>query len=314
MSVIVTEDFLADFGALESFQGEFESVKNHDGAVYPAVCQEIPREVKLELYRAIVNTVGFDITPRCTLLRRFEEGSVEPYQAHTDLNMGQFTCIVYKQGIGGTSFVKHKETGMLTNDEQFADEWDRDKNKYEAWEVYYFEQLKPNKSVIYNASLMHRGEPVAGHGVGDEARELLICFFDMSDLQRSQDPDEIMQVLTHPAIWEAIGGAEEGGFELTMSEDYHYLHADGAIFILHPEGDDWMLHVNIIPEARGKAYELTQEAFRYAFEYLGANKLVAEVPVEYESVYHFGLKNGMRQESLIDGVHYMGLEYEKWAS
>jgi hypothetical protein len=315
MSVLVTDNFLGNFDALQAYHGDFEVKENHDGAVYPAVCMEVPREIRQELYRAITNRVGFDITPKYTFLRRFEEGSVEPYQAHTDLNMGRFTCIVYKQGIGGTSFVKHKETGMFANDSEAFDfdVWDRDKNEYDAWDVYYFEQLVPNKSVVYDASLMHRGEPVYGHGVGEEARELLICFFDVSILQRTRDTREILEVLQHPSIWDAIGGNEvDGDWVPDMSDDWHYLHADGAIFILHPEGDDWMIHANVIPEARERAFEMGQEALRYAFEYLGADKVVAEIPEKYDNVYKFSLKSGMEEVDFIDGEHKLALRYDQW--
>jgi hypothetical protein len=276
---------------------------------------DVPREIKRELYRAIVDRVGFDITPKYTFIRRFEEGSEEPYQSHTDKNMADFTCIVYKQGIGGTSFVRHKETGMTTNDcgSFDYDIWDRDKNEYDAWEVYRFERLVPNKSVVYDGTLMHRGEPVNGHGVGEDARELLICFFDVSLLQRTHSLPEVMEVLQHPAIWDDIGGNEVEDWIPDMSDDWHYLHADGAIFILHPEGDDWMIHANVIPEAREHAFELGQEALRYAFEYLGADRVVAEIPERYDNVYKFSLKSGMSEEDFIDGEHKLELRYEQWA-
>jgi RimJ/RimL family protein N-acetyltransferase len=313
MSVLVAENFLKDFGALEAFQGNFSEVENLDGAVYPAVCDDLPREVKSDLYRAIMEQVGFTIAPNKTLLRRFEEGNVEPYQAHTDMNMGAYTCIVYKQGKGGTSFVRHIETGMTANDPQFAAEWDKDKNNYEAWEIYHFEGLRPNKAVVYDATLMHRGEPITGHGKGEDARELLICFFDPSLLQRSTDAESIMYVLKHPAIWENIGGTGDS-FELPIDDDHHYLINQGAVIILHPEGDDWVIHVNIVPEFRHIAYELAMEALGYAFDILGANRVIASIPKEHENVYRFSLKCGMGEEALVEGEHRMVMGYEQWVS
>lgn len=313
-NVAVSDNFLGNFAELKAYRGEFADYKNHDGAVYPAICNEVPRTIKRDLYRAIEEKVGFNITPNNTFLRRLERGSVEPYQAHTDLNMGDYTCIVYKQGIGGTSFLRHKETGMMDNESDFDfDAWERDRNVYDAWGIWHFETQAPNKAIIYDATLMHRGEPIDGFGVGDEARELLICFFDMSLLQRTQDPDEIMEVLEHPAIWENIGGKKGGGVTLHINDDYHYLHADGALIILHREGDDWEIHVNITPEARGNAYDMAQEALRYAFEHLGANKVVAEIPEQYENVYQFSLKCGMAEVAFEGGEHKMALGYETWA-
>jgi len=121
-----------------------------------------------------------------------------------------------------------------------------------------------------------------------------------------------MAVYTHPAIWEAIGGTDEP-FTPPLGSDDHYLKGDGAIFWLHPEGEDWMIHANVIPEAREHAFEMGQESIRYGFEVLGANKLVAEIPKEFNSVYQFALKNGFIVDDIIDGEYKMVLRYEQWA-
>ena len=131
-------------------------------------------------------------------------------------------------------------------------------------------------------------------------------------LQRTFDVDKIMGVYQHPAIWGAIGGNEVDNFSPPMSNNDHYLHAPGAIFYIHPEGSDWMIHVNVVPEARSRAYEMGQEALRYTFETLGADKIVAEIPMEFDNVYQFALKYGCEVVDFCDGDYKLELRYSKW--
>jgi hypothetical protein len=177
----VVDNFLDGFDALKEYAttAAFNSEVNEvDGAVYPAINFEIPHHIKDEFITSIEDKRGFKIDPRLIFLRANQVGSPEPYQAHNDLNMGKYTCIVYLTDDGGTAFVKHRETGMDRNDPELADVWHRDCNNHDAWEVTDFCEMKPNKALFFDAELMHRGEPVSGYGQGNGARMIMVCFYD----------------------------------------------------------------------------------------------------------------------------------------
>jgi len=133
----------------------------------------------------------------------------------------------------------------------------------------------------------------------------------MNLLARTFDAEAIMEILEHPSIWENISDPGQS-FTLPTTDEYHYLLGNGAVFILHPEGDDWEIHANVIPDRRDVAYEMGQEAIRYGFEVLGAKRIVASIPTEYKNVYNFALKSGLVELSLTNGVHELALEYERW--
>lgn len=134
-----------------------------------------------------------------------------------------------------------------------------------------------------------------------------------AELHISQNAEAIMRVLRHPSIWESIGGTEEE-FELPLDKYHTYFVNNGAVFILHPEKGNWMIHANVIPEYRVHALEMVHEVFKYAFTILGAKKIVASIPEEYASVYGFALKSGMVEEEFINGSHEMALEFSQWVS
>ena len=127
--MMVVDNFISSFDALRasSIAANFQSHINEvDGAVYPAISMDVPESLGHEIINRIEEERGFKIEPKLMFFRSNELGAQEPYQAHNDLNMGDYTCIVYLCGDGGTAFVKHAETGMDRNQPEFADAWARD--------------------------------------------------------------------------------------------------------------------------------------------------------------------------------------------
>ncbi len=177
--------------AVDNFLSGFDDLKRHaacvtfnseingaDGAVYPAISFEVPDNIKNDFVASIEAERGFKIDPKLIFLRANPEGSPEPYQAHNDLNMGSYTCILYLTSQGGTSLVRHIETGMDRNRPSMADVWAKDCNEYDAWEVTDYCEMAPNKALLFDAEMMHRGEPVSGYGQGNDSRMILVCFYD----------------------------------------------------------------------------------------------------------------------------------------
>lgn len=179
--MIIKDDFISSFNSLKKHVSTLDfnkEVNGVDGAVYPAISFEIPNVVKAEFIKNIETEVGFKINPLLVFLRANPLGEKEPYQAHNDLNMGKYTCILYLTDKGGTSFLEHIQTGMSKNDPDFIDEWFSDCNDYDKWNITDYCPMKPNRALLFDAELMHRGEPCEGYGKGNKSRMIMVCFYD----------------------------------------------------------------------------------------------------------------------------------------
>jgi hypothetical protein len=131
-------------------------------------------------------------------------------------------------------------------------------------------------------------------------------------LERTFDKDKINSVLKHEDIWPRIADKNQdiNDFDPPMG-DNHYLFSDGILFILHPQGDNWQIHANVIKDKRGSAYQAAKESLRYGFEEIGASRIVCKIPVKYGSVYGFALKAGMVDLGIVDDFHILALEKEQ---
>lgn len=177
---MIVSNFLDSFNELSIHTKSVkfnEEVNVVDGAIYPAITLDIPEHIKTEFKQKIEKEKGFEISVNVMFLRANPKCASEPYQAHNDLNMGDYTCILYLTEIGGTAFVSHKETGFNVNDNKYAKEWLRDCNDFDAWNIDSFCEAKQNRALLFDAEKMHRGEPVEGSGNGSSARMIMVCFF-----------------------------------------------------------------------------------------------------------------------------------------
>jgi hypothetical protein len=178
--MIVIDDFLENYSELKRYcnAAEFkEEVNSVDGAIYPAICLDVPESISKSVIKEIQKTKGYEIEVNLMFLRANPAGSKEPYQAHNDLNMGSNTLILYLKDKGGTAFVEHIKTGMNQNEPSLIDTWLEDCNIKDAWRITDLISMKENRALFFDAEMMHRGEPVEGYGTGSDARMILVCFF-----------------------------------------------------------------------------------------------------------------------------------------
>jgi hypothetical protein len=178
--VKIYDDFLEDYDRFAAFAHGCDftgTVNPYDGVFYPDICADVP-SVVLE---QIMEKLG-PINPEIIFMRLTSESTdTAPHQAHTDTAMAPYTFLLYLQdGPGGTSMVRHKETGMegdpLTEIEHAF--WERDTNVPDAWEVRDMVDMKANRAVVFPSYMMHRAEPIGGFGKGTEdGRIALIMFF-----------------------------------------------------------------------------------------------------------------------------------------
>ena len=183
---MIVDGFLDTFDDLKAhaMAVDYTGVTNPaDGILYPDITADIPVEVVDEVQFRLNKVIGRPVTIN-TIFMRLTSSNTHgaPHQAHTDTIMGNYTMLLYLQdGPGGTSFVKHKETGMVTDPmtPYELEAWQRDTNIPEAWEITEMVEMKENRANIIPANLFHRAEPVGGFGDDvSNGRIVLTAFFE----------------------------------------------------------------------------------------------------------------------------------------
>lgn len=188
---IIIDDFLDDF---ESFRGYCDSltyggeVNPKDGVFYPGVSLAIPDKIQSEIVEKLERGTGLKITHDTMFLRLSTKYTYAPHQAHTDAIHGDYGFMLYlnrlEDCIGGTSFVRHKETGLSAHpiNEKQVKVWEKDHSNPDAWSIYDMCDMKQNRACVFDATLMHRSEPVGGFGdTAKDGRLVLVCFFSVTE-------------------------------------------------------------------------------------------------------------------------------------
>lgn len=123
------------------------------------------------------------LTPHTSFCRQSPEGQAEPNFIHTDLDMGDWTAILYltpdPPAGDGTTFWKHRKTGLvaspaLTQDERIAEAeyWRQTK----AWEPWATVEAKFNRLVVFPSGLFHSRALADNYGRGEDARLIQVVF------------------------------------------------------------------------------------------------------------------------------------------
>lgn len=184
--MIVVDDFLPEFKELQEYAktAMFTDIVNEaDGVTYPLICAEIPRHLVISVLGHIAKHFAIPKDP-VMFMRRSPSGIACPHQVHSDASMGTHSLMLYLNSEedcrGGTSFLSHRVTGIAYNPamSMFADLVVDDQNFSEAWDVRDMAEMRPNRAVIFDASRLHRAEPVGGFGdTPENTRVVLTCFF-----------------------------------------------------------------------------------------------------------------------------------------
>lgn len=184
--MIVVDDFLPEFQELQAYArtAKFTDVVNDaDGVTYPLICADIPDHLKLAVFREIAMIHGSPQSPTI-FMRRSPAGVPCPHQVHSDASMGTHSLMLYLNAEedceGGTSFLSHRLTGIAYNPElpEAVAVIVSDQNSPDAWHVNAMASMKPNRAVIFDASALHRAEPIGGFGnTPENTRVVLTCFF-----------------------------------------------------------------------------------------------------------------------------------------
>jgi hypothetical protein len=184
--MIVVDDFLPEFKELQEYAktATFTDVVNEaDGVTYPLICAGIPSHIKFAIYSALETHFCAPVSPTI-FLRRSPAGVPCPHQVHSDASMGTHSLMLYLNSEeycrGGTSFLSHRATGIAYNPEgpEATAVIVAAQNRPESWDVREMAEMRPNRAVIFDASRLHRAEPVGGFGdTPENTRVVLTCFF-----------------------------------------------------------------------------------------------------------------------------------------
>ncbi len=185
----VIDNFLgpASFGFLrEMLDNEtFEGVVNPvDGVFYPGILAS-PGFEPLEgmVAKRIKHLHKRELDFHSLFFRLSPEGTVAPQQVHTDVDMGDYTFLLYMNRLedcqGGTSVLTHKY-GLMSHP-QSPEELAmciRDQNNPSMWDTVNAIGMVPNRAAILSSDYFHRSEPVGGFGRGaKDGRLVMVAFY-----------------------------------------------------------------------------------------------------------------------------------------
>lgn len=184
--MLIIDHFLPEFEELQKYAqtAEFTDVVNEfDGVTYPLICADIPRHLVISVLGHIAKHFAMPKDP-IMFMRRSPAGVPCPHQVHSDASMGTHSLMLYLNAEddcqGGTSFLSHRLTGIAYNPElpEAVAIITAHQNSPEAWDIREQADMRPNRAVIFDASRLHRAEPVGGFGdTPENTRVVLTCFF-----------------------------------------------------------------------------------------------------------------------------------------
>jgi hypothetical protein len=121
--------------------------------------------------------------PRMTFFRQSPAGQVEPNFIHTDRDMGDWSGILYLTAHpapgDGTIFWRDRITGATASTATTADDllaegitWS-ERNRWEEWARI---EARPNRLVLFPATLIHSRAIFENYGYGADARLIQLMF------------------------------------------------------------------------------------------------------------------------------------------
>ncbi len=131
------------------------------------------------LIRALTKVVGGPIAPNRMFARVTNQDTERAY-VHSDRSAGDFTCIVYlskHKELSGTSFYRHKETGLTEMPLEWMDDKQRASEMVNGdgslWEQTDFIRGDYNRALIFSAPLFHSRFPLNGIGNDEQTGRIV---------------------------------------------------------------------------------------------------------------------------------------------
>jgi hypothetical protein len=118
------------------------------------------------------------LTPKITFFRKSPEGQKEPHFIHTDIDMGQWSAILYLNHCppesDGTSFWTHELTGAIGSD--VPHERSEEGKYLNGWERRFTVHARLNRLVMFPANYFHSRALYQNWGSGNDARLTQVVF------------------------------------------------------------------------------------------------------------------------------------------
>ncbi len=119
-----------------------------------------------------------NLKPTLTFFRKSPLGQVEPHFIHTDVDMGEWSALLYlnttpKQG-DGTSFWTHRPTGTIGSG--IPHERSQEGQTVDNWDVREHVHSKFNRLAMFPSTYFHSRAIHENWGYGDDARLVQVVF------------------------------------------------------------------------------------------------------------------------------------------
>ena len=128
-------------------------------------------------------------------------------------------------------------------------------------------------------------------------------------LRQTQNKEDIFNLLSDPELFKRVAedGVIFGGFDFEIGSDIYFIieveDVPIGYWLLHPDNGSsttLMIHAHILKQHRKHAYDAGCQIISWFINGNDDNiqKLVAEIPVIYQDVYHFTKKFGFQNEGI----------------
>jgi len=180
--MITIDGFITQYEDLKEYSllcsYEYET-NPYDGVVYPLINKKVPRVILNEVNYKASKSLGFEIIPVVSFLRRSPKGVHCPHPIHHDLSMGKYSLMLYLNDEGGTGIFRHKETGICYAPENpaYSELMASNSALIDSWAMMSSCEAKQNRAFIFDSGFMHGALPFGGFGEGHTARTVLTVFF-----------------------------------------------------------------------------------------------------------------------------------------
>jgi RimJ/RimL family protein N-acetyltransferase len=151
-------------------------------------------------------------------------------------------------------------------------------------------------------------------------------------IEECNNSDELMQVFSHPAIWDAISydGEYAENAHLPKGEDHVYLLMKydglkiGAAYFHYRNPRMVEFHPSVLPLYRSiHSYDAVKRAISWMFNTTNIEKITVQIPECFEHVVKFAKRQGFEEEGcfhnayprndkMID-INLLGLTRLQWA-
>lgn len=118
-----------------------------------------------------------EFKPSVSFIRRSPLGQVDPHFIHTDVDMGEYSCLLYlnpnpPEG-DGTCFWTHASGDISSS---VPHERSQEGRTAENWTLRQHVQSVFNRAVIFPSNYFHSRAIFENHGTGDDARLVQVVF------------------------------------------------------------------------------------------------------------------------------------------